>query len=77
MKIISELNFMRSAKAPVISAGVMIAKVSWNITNTDSGIVGAMWLTVSCPVSLMYSSPLSSTRSRPPRAAEPGVNARL
>ena len=24
-------NFMRSAKAPAISAGVMIAKVSWNI----------------------------------------------
>ena len=32
---------MRSAKAPVISAGVMIAKVIWNITNTDSGIVKA------------------------------------
>ncbi len=24
-------NFMRSAKEPAISAGVMIAKVSWNI----------------------------------------------
>ena len=34
-------NFMRSAKAPAISAGVMIAKVSWNIAYTVSGIVSA------------------------------------
>ena len=32
-------NFMRSAKAPVISAGVMIAKVIWKVMNTDSGMV--------------------------------------
>ena len=32
-------NFMRSAKAPVISAGVMIAKVIWKIMKTLSGIV--------------------------------------
>ena len=32
-------NFMRSANAPVISAGVMIAKVIWNVMNTVSGIV--------------------------------------
>ena len=32
-------NFMRSAKAPTMSAGVMMAKVSWNIWNTLSGIV--------------------------------------
>ena len=32
-------NFMRSAKAPLISAGVMIAKVIWNIMKTLSGIV--------------------------------------
>ena len=30
---------MRSAKPPTISAGVMIAKVIWNMTNTVSGIV--------------------------------------
>ena len=30
-------NFMRSAKAPTISAGVMMAKVSWNMMNTLSG----------------------------------------
>ncbi len=32
-------NFMRSAKAPQISAGVMMAKVIWKVMNTDSGIV--------------------------------------
>ena len=36
--IIAE-NFMRSAKAPQISAGVMIANVIWNAMYTDSGIV--------------------------------------
>ena len=32
-------NFMRSAKAPAISAGVMIAKVIWKQMNTVSGMV--------------------------------------
>ena len=32
-------NFMRSAKAPQISAGVMIAKVIWKHMKTDSGMV--------------------------------------
>ena len=32
---------MRSANAPVISAGVMIANIIWNIMKTDSGMVGA------------------------------------
>ncbi|MNH21178.1 hypothetical protein D3C79_809750 [compost metagenome] len=30
-------NFMRSAKAPTISAGVMMAKVIWKVMNTASG----------------------------------------
>ena len=30
-------NFMRSAKAPAISAGVMMANVIWNIMKTDLG----------------------------------------
>src|SRR3712207_422122 len=34
-------NFMRSAKPPITSAGVITAKVSWNMTNTVSGIVPA------------------------------------
>ena len=41
MKISSAENFMRSAKAPQISAGVMMAKVIWNIEKTYSGIVAA------------------------------------
>ena len=32
-------NFIRSAKPPTISAGVMQAKVIWKATNTSSGIV--------------------------------------
>src|SRR4051794_32749412 len=36
-----EENLMRSANAPVISAGVMMANIIWNIMNTDSGMVGA------------------------------------
>ena len=34
-------NFMRSAKAPVISAGVMIANISWYTMKVWPGIVGA------------------------------------
>ena len=33
-----EMNFMRSAMAPMISAGVMMAKVSWNIAHMLSEI---------------------------------------
>ena len=32
-------NFMRSAVAPVMSAGVMIAKVIWNAQKRTNGIV--------------------------------------
>ena len=32
-------NFMRSAKAPVMIAGVMMAKVAWYIRKTFSGTV--------------------------------------
>jgi hypothetical protein len=32
VKIISGVNFTRSAKAPTISAGVMQAKVIWKMT---------------------------------------------
>ncbi len=35
------LNFMRSAKAPVISAGVMMANINWKIMNVWCGIVAA------------------------------------
>ena len=39
MKSIIAENFIRSANAPTMSAGVMMANVSWNIWKTDSGIV--------------------------------------
>ena len=32
-------NFMRSAKAPAISAGVMMANVIWNAQNKMKGMV--------------------------------------
>jgi hypothetical protein len=36
-----DLNLMRSANVPVISAGVMMANLSWKNANNTSGIVGA------------------------------------
>jgi hypothetical protein len=50
-------NFMRSAKAPAISAGVMMAKVIWKVTKTVSGTV---------PDSESMPTPRSSTLSKPP-----------
>ena len=41
MKTRKALNFMRSANAPVISAGVMIANISWKTMKTWCGIVAA------------------------------------
>ena len=39
MKTMSTPNFMRSANAPTVRAGVMIAKVIWKVAKTDSGMV--------------------------------------
>ncbi len=50
-------NFMRSAKAPAMSAGVIMAKVIWNIMNTDSGIV---------PETASTLMPARKKRERPP-----------
>ena len=41
MNSIMAENFIRSANAPAIRAGVMIAKVIWKVMNTDSGMVPA------------------------------------
>ena len=38
VKMSTAENFIRSANAPTISAGVMIAKVNWKQKNTDAGI---------------------------------------
>jgi hypothetical protein len=61
-------NFMRSAKAPQIKAGVMMAKVIWKVMNTDSGIV---------PFSELMPMPMSRKRELPPRTPLPPVNAQL
>ncbi len=39
MKMRSAENFMRSTIAPMISAGVMMAKVIWKVMKTSSGMV--------------------------------------
>src|SRR5690606_38571921 len=41
IKRMYEVNRMRSANAPVINAGVMIANFSWYMANSAKGIVGA------------------------------------
>ena len=83
------LNFMRSANAPAIRAGVMIAKVIWNIMYTLSGIVYAVELSVPAPRVKGTSTPLVMWSPRPLRkkrekspmkgaeAPVPLVNARL
>src|SRR5580658_7768057 len=55
--IIAE-NFIRSAKEPQISAGVMIAKVAWNMQYTVSGMVRPRCETLSFASSCMYTMPL-------------------
>ncbi len=49
---------MRSANAPIISAGVMIANMAWNMTNTYSGIV---------PHSVSGLMPARANLLRPPK----------
>jgi hypothetical protein len=50
-------NLVLSANAPMINAGVMIANVNWNITNTVSGMG---------PLSVSSSTPRSHAFDRPP-----------
>ena len=67
MKMHMAENFMRSAKAPAISPGVMIANVIWNIMNTVSGMVVAVSLP-STPLAMVkglsHPSPMPLRRSR-------------
>ena len=49
-------NFMRSAKAPAISAGVMIAKLIWKVTNTPSGMPSTR-LSLVMPLSIRCDRP--------------------
>jgi hypothetical protein len=52
-------NFMRSAKAPAMMAGVMMAKVAWYIRKTFSGTV----LASSCT---LPRKPAPKARDSPP-----------
>ncbi len=73
MNSVQPQNFARSAIAPEISAGVMIANISWNITNASTGV----WWSgapVSCPITPL-SPMLPKLPSRPAPMSLP--NARL
>ena len=59
-------NRVRSANPPMISAGVMIANVSWNIENTVSGIA---------PLTESTSTPLCHSFDNPPTSPLPESNA--
>ena len=61
-------NFIRSAKPPTISAGVMIAKVIWKLANTDSGMSPAIAPSV---------TPAKKLLPRPPQNALPSPKAML
>ena len=61
-------NFIRSANAPAIRAGVMTANVIWKVMNTDSGIV---------PLTDSTVTPARNTFESPPTNASPSSNARL
>ncbi len=67
-------NFIRSATAPVISAGVMIANISWKATNASGGTAWARvpaypatWLCI-CPSPSWLRSPM-----RPRKASSPNT----
>ena len=59
---------MRSAKAPTINAGVMMAKVIWNAKKRISGIV---------PDNTSASIPMRNALSSPPTKAVPSAKDRL
>jgi hypothetical protein len=65
-------NFLRSAKVPVMSAGVMIANIIWKSMNAWCGMVLEYASNGSTP------TPLSPIQSRPPMIPPlSGPNARL
>ena len=61
-------NFMRSAKAPTMSAGVMIAKVIWKVMKTVSGMV---------PLIESTSTPARKSLPKPPMKPLPPSKAIL
>src|SRR5262245_53683397 len=69
------LNFMRSATAPRISAGVMIANIAWNMMNAYSGMLRGGVAKFAVTESRV--TPLSITLEKSPMKALPVPNARL
>ena len=67
-------NFIRSAKAPIISAGVIAAKVSWKATNTSSGITTPLLKVAPTESGVM---PAKNALAKPPKNGFPPVNATL
>ena len=66
-------NFMRSATAPLISAGVITANVSWKALKTTTGIVRAPknWFVPRSPGSTEYRSLAPRNSKSPSQPASP------
>ena len=79
MNINTAENFMRSAKAPTISAQVIPANVAWKAANTISGMTTPLLKVAALakvPAALSQ-TPAIIKRSKPPKKALPSVKARL
>ncbi|CUU80759.1 Uncharacterised protein [Campylobacter hyointestinalis] len=64
-----------SAKAPVIIAQDIMAKVIWNTINTDSGIELAFGCTLKSASLLTMLTPFKNNLSNPPTKGLPDVKA--
>ena len=60
---------MRSAMAPVISAGVITANVIWNAMNSTSGMVPNTW-PLKWPMNALWKSPSQPPSPKFPKASE-------
>ena len=68
---------MRSAKAPTISAGVMMAKVIWKVMNTLSGNSAITLSLVSRARKALSSVPMKEARFTVPASMPVASKARL
>ncbi|MNT50980.1 hypothetical protein D3C86_1828810 [compost metagenome] len=75
------MNRIRSANAPVISAGVIIANFSWNIANKTNGIVGnapqAIFPNVPFIIKNVRGSPIIPPISSPKAKLNPTITQRI
>ena len=70
-------NFMRSAKAPAISAGVMMAKVIWKQHEDRLGNGHRQRVRIADAGRDVAHDALQEGAASPPMYGEPGVKARL